>query len=397
MQAFKKGTQKPMKKNLILLSASAMLLASCGGSANNGYVAEPSGGKVVEATVLAEAAKKLSGNLPAKTAIGMKLDSSAKVDGSLSFKTGAELGPLSGKAYKVNLEANMNGNAGLGSFEQSAKGSASASASLKGNLVLPSITGVDPETLSFKVEDKTVNLDASLNAKAYLEEGTVYADLTGLKDGVSKIYDAILPLFGGLIVPGETEIPDVFKKYKLALPDEFVATLGQIPAGLQELAGQVAEFLNGFEALKSEMVSGEAKKLLDGIEFKTYDGGLYGIHVAADLKDIVSFIPAEETEALSVINKVLEKVGASAEALLLFSETEVRSAGFTVKVDVKDLDFASFVEGEAEMPLDKLNLSFEAGEKVEFSYDGAVQIETLADKTGYEELPIDALPDLEEE
>ena len=30
-----------MKKNLILLSAWAMLLAGCGGSANNGYVAEP--------------------------------------------------------------------------------------------------------------------------------------------------------------------------------------------------------------------------------------------------------------------------------------------------------------------------------------------------------------------
>ena len=387
-----------MKKNLILLSASAMLLAGCGGSANNGYVAEPSGGKVVEATVLAEAAKKLSGNLPAKKAIGMKLDGSAKVDGSLSFKTAAELGPLSGKAYKVNLEANVNGNAGLGSFEQSAKGSASASASLKGNLVLPSITGVDPETMSFKVEDKTVNLDASLSAKAYLEEGSVYADLTGLKDGVTKIYNAILPVIGGGIgLAEQPEIPDVFKKYKLALPDQFVATLGQIPASLQELAGQVAEFLNGFEQLKSEAASGEAKKLLEGIEFKTYDGGLYGIHVAADLKDIVSFVPVEETEALSAINKVLEKVGASAEALLLFSETEVRSAGFTVKVDVKDLDFASFAEGEEQMPLDKLNLSFEAGEKVEFSYDSAVQIETLADKTGYEELPIDSLPDIEEE
>ncbi|MBE6126408.1 MAG: hypothetical protein E7182_00245 [Erysipelotrichaceae bacterium] len=389
-----------MKKNLILLSASAMLLAGCGGSANSGYVAEPSGGKVVEATVLAEAAKKLSGNLPAKKAIGMKLDGSGKVDGSLSFRSSAELGPLSGKAYKVNLEANMNGNAGLGSFEQSAKGSASASASLKGNLVLPAITGVDSETMSFKVEDKTVNLDASLNAKAYLEEGTVYADLTGLKDGVTKFYNAILPVIGGGIgLVEQPEIPDVFKKFKLALPEEFVATLGQLPESLQELAGKVAEFLGSFEELKSEAASGEAKKLLEGIEFKTYDGGLFGIHVAADLKDIVSFIPAEQTEALSVINKVLEKVGASAEALLLFSETEVRSAGFTVKVDVKDLDFASFVEGEAQaqMPFDKLNLSFEAGEKIEFSYDNAVQIETLADKTGYEELPTDALPDLDEE
>lgn len=376
-----------MKKNIILLCASAMLLAGCGESGNP-YVAEPSGGKPVEAKVVGEAAKKLAGSLEDKEAIGFELESGLKLDGGLSLKNAVELGPLAGKSFKANLDASAKASAGLVS-SSTVLGSAALSASIKGGITYPEIN-VDPQTMSYKVEDKTVNLDAELGMKAYLEGTEAYLDLREAKEGVTKIYDAVYGLVGGFIgtyIGESASLPDdAFGRYKMGIPAEYFVTIAGLPTMFSSYAEAVAGILSNFDETVAAIEDSTTKKLLESLEFKTYDGGLYGIRAATDLRTIALELPIEDSSVKSIIDSLLTKIDASADFLLVFSETEIRSFGLDFKVNVNDLDFASFGGEEGVDFLDKINLNLEGGVKFNFAFNDAVNIARVTEKEAYEDL-----------
>ena len=364
-----------MNKKIILVCASTMLLASCGGG-NENYLAEPSGGKVTTAKALSAPVGKLSEAMAAKSAIGLDIQASAKFDGSVTMAKMEELGGLSGKTYSAAVElSELKGHVGVGSFTTGLKGDASISGKIKANLLLPQVD-VNPETYSIAVTDKNIKIDAGMSAAAYLQNGSLFVDPTGLEEGVKKVVDALKEFLP--ISLDET----TFRKFKVALPEEFNEVAPAIPACIGGFLGQAASLFTQWDDMKAQLPE-EIRPLLDGIEFKAYDGGVYGLHAAVSMKDILDIIPSEGGESVAMVKTILEKIDMKAEALLLFTESEIRSFAMTVKADVKDLSFAQFVGEDDYMPVDKVSLSLDSGFKAEFSYNDAVKIASPEDPASF--------------
>lgn len=372
-----------MKKNIILLFASSMLLASCGNGGNEDYLAEPSGGKVVEATVLAEPAGKLARGLAEKKAFGIDFKASGSEKASIKLNesdVAKNLG-LSGKTYGGEASETLEGHVGI----KDGKADASLTAGLKADVTVPSvqISGEDEETMSVGFVDKKINIDTSASVKAYVEEGVGYVDLSGVKDAAHKVIDVVKEI-SPEAAPEDSQIDALFGKFKVTLPETLASLIGELPTQLSTLMGMAASFLTNWESF-TKTAPEEYQPILKAIEFKSYDGGVYGLHAAVTLKDLLKMVPSEIPEsALTFINKI----DAKAEALLLFSETEIVSLGAKISANLPETSFSEFLPAEAleNNPLDKISFSGDFGFKLSFSYDDKVTVASVGDKSAYKEM-----------
>jgi|GEM_PF-1890611 hypothetical protein len=391
-----------MKKSLILACASAMLLAGCGAGNSTNYVDEPKGGKEETAENVGAAAKKLSSAMAEKKALGLDINGGASASASVAFKKNEALGGLSGKTY--SYEAGLNDlKASLAlSYGEAFKASASTSANLRLKGTIPTQKIIGGSTLidipQYTMEEKAIDINANLSAEAFIEEGVAYVDYSGSKQGIIDIMKVFVPMEG-------SESSDIPTKIKTALPDQVAGILNELPPYL----GQAMSMIAGFLASTAEAAQGSDASWMDSLKnflsFKSYEGGLYGIKAQANLQNILSTIEGAASTSLPAI---LKSIDANVEALLVFSETELRSFGASFKVSAKDINPSSLGQqlpvdaaGASMAMIDKISLSSEFGFKANFLYDGAVNVKSVANKESYQELPgaqnIPQLPDFFEE
>ena len=367
-----------MKKSILLLS-SVLLLASCGGTSTNpsDYVEEPKNAKAISGKEAAQHAKKLGTSLASQKALGLELTGFYEMSGSFTTVENKELG-LSNKEYKSSAAIkDLKVNAAFAANDSTVSASASASAKVVADV--NALRGqYNQETGEYKIVDSSAKLDAGFDAKAFLDQGSVYYDLTGLKDGVKKATDFAKVLSGqdAISVP-----EDYFVKAKVALPFSITAALTSLPAMAGSYVTQYSDYLSQIDELASTSVEGI--DLSKFIETKEYGDGTYGIVAHADVKDILPLI-ASTAGIPAQAQKALDSITGSAKLFLDFDESEIKSIGLSFEAGIADLDIAAIAGEEAgSLPISKASASLKAGFKVTFAYGSNVKVASVDSPESY--------------
>ena len=351
-----------MKKTVLLLS-SVLLFASCGGVSTNpaDYAQEPGNAKAISGKDAAAHANKLARNIANQTAFGLEM--TGFLDASVSFTTEEN------KEYKSSASiSDLKANAAY--VIDGDKASASASASAK---VVADVNAIRPVTNQWTggttYVDTSAKLDAPFDAKAALQEGTFYYDLTGLADGMKKATEFAKTLTG----MDDLKIPEgYFVKGKVDVPSSFAAT--SIPVTVGSYLAQYSDYLTQLDEMASSSVSGVDYSKF--IETKEYGDGTYGVLIQAGVKDVLPLLTggAEISEDELA---TLDDVSGSGKILIDFDEKEIKSVGLSVDISTSDFDVLAF--GGADLgglPITKLTASIKAGIKISFSYGDKVKVET---------------------
>ena len=266
-----------MKKNILLLIASAALLASCGAGNGEGAAKAP---EWKEAATLAEvkaSAKKAGEAIKAATGISAKLGADLKLSGKAEIPAEAGLG----KALTLNEKFELTGvnlEEKVSFKDNKFAASGSFNANLNAELDMPVIpdmsalyseaaaTGSMPE-INVNVETKKVS--GGLSAKDWIVDGKAYGDASGCYAAIKGIVDA-LPPQAGVTLPFDSA--DDLKVWT-AIPE------GTIPEG-NPLA-MIGEYLLQIDELKEEDVP-------EMIKWGKFSDGNLGAKVAA--KDILPLV-----------------------------------------------------------------------------------------------------------
>ena len=368
-----------MKKSILLLS-SVLLLASCGGTSTNpsDYVEEPKNAKTISGKEAAQHAKKLGTSLSSQKAVGLELTGFYEMSGSFTTVENKELG-LSNKEYKSSASIkDLKVNAAYAATDTAVTASASGSAKVVADV--NAIRGqYNQETGEVKFVDSSAKLDAGFDAKAFLDQGDVYYDLTGVKDGVHKTVDFVKALTGEDDIKGPED--DYFVKAKTTLPLAITASLASLPAMAGSYVTQYSDYLSQIDVMASTSVQGI--DLSKFIETKEYGDGTYGIVAHADVKDVLPLV-ASTAGIPAQVQKALESVTGSAKVVLDFNESEIKSLGVSLEAGIADLDIAAIAGEDAdELPVSKASVSLKAGFKVTFAYGSNVKVASVDNPESY--------------
>ena len=221
-----------MKKNILLLIASASLLASCGAGNGSGAATAP---EYKEAATLAEikaSAKKAGEAVTKATGVSAKFGADLKANATANIPAGL----LSDKALTLKEKVELTG-VNLEEKASFKDGKLSASGSFNANLlaeldmpVMPTEAemsaayskAIAEQTLpTLDVKTETKRIQGGLSAKDWLVDGKLYGDASGCYDALKGIFDAI---------PAEAKVEFPFKsaddlKVFVTLPE------GTIPEG----------------------------------------------------------------------------------------------------------------------------------------------------------------------
>lgn len=298
-----------MKKLLMPLLATTLLLTGCGGGSGE----LPAGGK--EVTASADIAEQL--------AKGAK----STVDG---VENGAELKFTLDGEFKYEVEKQKFNITGLGGeltitaekFLGKKVSELKAAVSIKG---LSANIDVAFDDFSFQTEIKSVNIDA------YLDKGVVYANLSD-----KNLSTAAITLFKKFS-PGAAEMTDEQinaaidellgkeRKAYLALPTDIAST--QIPAfklpDVKLLSPVIEAYL--------KQITDQGITLKDLLTVKTYDDGRIGAKVGFNkdtLNKVIAVVAPDQKDAL----KDFEKCEAS---LVVLTDTSAKLASIELKEAIK--------------------------------------------------------------
>lgn len=336
-----------MKKNILLLVASAALLASCG--SNSAVPAAPTVKEEVKASAVSEAATKaLNKVIEAK---GLTLDFG--VDLEVAGKTtlpGANLG-MTEETVELNEKIALK-DLTVKEVASIKDGKLVASGTLGGavnaELTLPKM----PTEEGGKVTLEKKNLNLKLDAKDYLADDVLYLDGSGLFDAYKQIADIATSY--GARVEGPTKADDM--KVKGALPEGSCASFAGALASLSAYVPQVTGFIEGLAADES-------------VKFAKFSDGSFGVELDA-LKYAV---------AMGVIPTGYDLSGCTAKATITFAE-----AG---KVNA----YAE-LSGKTTIELDGQNVEVEAKGKISLGLAvGDVTVATVSNPDSYTEVPLSGI------
>ena len=200
-----------MKKNILLLIASASLLASCGAGNGSGAATAP---EYKEAATLAEikaSAKKAGEAVTKATGVSAKFGADLKANATATIPAGL----LGDKALTLKEKVELTG-VNLEEKASYKDGKLSASGSLNANLlaeldmpVMPTeeemsaaySKAIEEKTLpTIDIKTETKRIQGGLSAKDWLVDGKLYGDASGCYDALKGIFDAI-PAEAGVEFP----------------------------------------------------------------------------------------------------------------------------------------------------------------------------------------------------
>ena len=373
-----------MKKQILFIAASA-LLVSCGNHSSSSYVSVP---PVASSSVAPEAAAKplnsLASNMGQQNAIGVSLTES--LDLSASFSQAGQSASLSLKVKDAKTSIALNG-LGTGPL----KGSASASGKVSGELsyVTPAVdysTQSSTQAIRHLVTDET-----EIKGNAFIEEGTVYTEVSGLSSSFKETISILPTLFGK---SGDTvDFSKIEGKHKNALDEEALGALTSLPSMLSSGLLTVASEL----AKPAPSSSQSGLNIKDFFTFQDYRNGEHGLLAEIDVTKLIRDLGFGQMKSVDSSAGADERIGAaignvfsaifsgfsgSAKALVIYSNTEIKSVALDVDLGYT-LNTATISPASSEASSPALTASMKFGAKAEFSYGSAVKVLSVTDKDSY--------------
>jgi len=336
-----------MKKNILLLVASAALLASCG--SNSAVPAAPAAKEVVEASAVGEAATAALNKVIAATGLTLDFGIDLEVAGK-TVLPGAALG-MTEETVELNEKIALK-DVTLKEVASIKDGKLVASGTLGGavnaELTLPKM----PTEEGGKVTLEKKNLNLKLDAKDYLADDMLYLDGSGLFDAYKQIAD-IAASYGARI-EGPTKADDM--KVKGALPEGSCASFAGALAALKDYIPTVAGFIQSLAADES-------------VKFAKFSDGSLGVELDA-IKYAV---------AMGVIPAGYDLSGCTAKATITFAE-----AG--------KINAYAELSGKTTVELDGQNVEVEAKGKISLGLAvGDVTVATVSNPDSYTEVPLSGI------
>ena len=355
-----------MKKQLLLLLSSTMMLASCGGSVDP--LKEPETKQNLDRAQMVTHVAKLGENLAKVEAFGV--DTKASFDSKFSFGTpeNKEYG-IPATKYDIAFSlSECKESFAVKKVGDSVALSASASTKYSYDITLPSYSqGEDGKT---KVESKNVKDSGSFGISAYIledEPNQLYADLSGMKDAATKLLSA----FGGSA--STDQLGQIFGKIVVTID----SSITQVLANLPSYAGAAIGTLLGSDAWKEIVSSAKEDKNV----YKEYTDGSYGIVSTLDFKDVydeaASLIPSDQegmSGVTSMLSGLAENLKGQASTLLIFTEDAVKTIGASVSAKLENSTLSGMKD---------VNASVNAEVRADIKSGTDVKVDVVSDKTAY--------------
>lgn len=350
-----------MKKNILLLLASASLLASCGAGNGQGAATAP---EYKEAATLAEvkASAKKAGEAVAK-ATGV----SAKFGADLKANATAEIpaGLLSDKALTLKEKVELTG-VNLEEKASYKDGKVAASGSFNANLLaeldMPAMPTEEEMSAAYSkaiaentmpsldVKTETHKIQGGLSAKDWLVDGKLYGDASGCYDAIKGIFDAI-PEQAGVEFPFKSA--DDLKVF-VTLPE------GTIPEG--NPFEQIGTLFAAIDQLTEESIP-------EFVKLGKFSDGTLGAKVG-----VPSLL-----EAAGVKERIPEGITITGDVVVTFTE----AGAFNVYADAKATIDSKIPAGQDTNVTVKGEASFKASIQLAV---GDVTIDALPDVSKFKEL-----------
>ena len=381
-----------MKKQVFIL-ASALLLASCGGS-NAPAFSEKPGVPVEDIKELKAPLEKLSQSFASTKKIGFEVRATESIDASFRTVANADLG-LKDATYPIKSSGNLSAKAGF-DFEN-VKASASAEGKVSASAKIPSVS-VD-ENYSASVKDTDINVpETSLSAKAYVDDNRIYADISGAKSGIKTILTEAgkSGLFDvSSAVSAIDEIPGKFKSP--AIPEEALSTIKTLPDTIGQYINTYGQLLVSFvDAFSSMSVESGQLDLSKIIKAEKVDND-YRIALDATLNDLAPIFSGLLESYLGegvgeLVSAALKVIDAKVHFSITFNEQALVSVNLSLDASVKNLKLSDVLGAEIGAAVDAIvtdiNLAASFAVGIDFKYGDAVAIEALseADKANFPEL-----------
>ena len=391
-----------MKKQFLLLLASAALLASCGNSGEHSTgLSVPSGDASTSAGVTSSAgasseavSSKEEGSAIAPSEASAKLllaskalEESSSIGLDLTAEAALHLKAVQGKSEKQGIPQDLTNEAtvkveglhsavGFENFGKPESFAQSVSASAK---IIGEYEGdVMPEQGASAPEHRKASLNLDFAAKEYIEEGYSYFDLG---QGLDEI-GAFLQAMGTFPIT----IPP-YSKFKTPLSQE---DYGKVVDLNYLLSGYVASFaLMVSEAAVASVSSGQPA-LNDYFVFEAYSDGRYGVEAEVDVTELVAMIVASIPQTTSdgkpnvigqIIVSILGGLGGKASASAVYSEYGVES----IEADIA-LTYKTEIPESERSAANSIDGSLSLKAKGVFSYGDKVSVEHVENKEEYLEI-----------
>lgn len=361
-----------MKKQFLMLVASSVLLASCGGSSVE-PLKEPETKETINRTQMMTHVAKLGENLTKVEAFGVDVKSS--FDAKLSFATVAnkESG-LTDATYSSSFSISESKESfAIKKVGDAAILSATASSKYSYDINFPSIS--EGEDGKNKVETKSVKDSGSFSVSAYIlenEPNKLYADLSGMKEVATKL---VTSLAGK---QSAAQVEEIFGKVIVTFDEGVSGVLANLPS----YAGLALASILGSDSWKDMVSSAQEDKNV----YKVYTDGSYGITSTLDFKDVFntasSLLPSSEEgvgQVISILSTLGKNLTGNASTLLIFTEDTFKAAGASASAKLEGLP-------EGLLPTDGIKdvkASLNAEVRADFLTGADVKVGTLSDKTGY--------------
>ncbi len=332
-----------MKKNLLLMIASAALLASCGSSSN--VAAAPTLTEKVSAADVSASAKKAAETLGKATGFSIVGAADVSIDAKVT------LPDESGNAKTLNEKASLS-NLTLKESAAITDGKFAASGELSGKLSATlDVPAYDSKASSVAISSKS--LDADFSAKDYLADDKVYLDGSGLYDAYSKVKEVAASVGAEFQGPASADDMKVFMSLQPG-------------------------FCRSFGTLFSQQISLYSTKLIamiqsygDSDNLGKFSDGSYGFVV--DIQDIAN----------SAAGTSVDLGGATGKITVTFTEAGKFNVygEFAGKVS-KDLNQTGTQKVSADV-----NAKFSLGLEV-----ADVTVEKVSDPSSYKEMQLPSVP-----
>ena len=388
-----------MKKQFLLLLASAALLASCGNSgASTTSLSVSSGDASTSAGASSEAvsaSSKEEGSAIAPSEASTKLllasralGESSSIGLDLTADADFHLKAVQGKSEKHGLPQDMTNEVsvkveGLHSvvgFENFGKPESFAQSTSASAKIIGEYEGdVLPEQGASAAVHRKSSLNLDYAAKEYIEAGYVYFDLS---KGLDEI-GAFLQSMGNYPIT----IPP-FSKFKQQLSQE---DYGKAVGLNLLLSSGVANFGSMVAQAAVTSVTSGMPALSDYFVFEAYSDGRYGVEAEIDVTELVAMIAASFPQTApdgrpnplaQTIISVLGGLGGKASASAIYSESGVES----IEADIA-LTFKTEVPESEGSPAGNFDGSLSLKAKGVLSYGDKVSVEHVENKEEYFEIP----------
>ena len=330
-----KGPMKTMKKNILLLVASAAMLASCGAGSPVATAPTDKGVATPEQTeaVLKKATESLANVDGAAIELGVDASVKASVPGALL-----------GLEKDLTESLSLNGislKAAAGVKDGKLVEAASLSGGFSAGLDLPK---AGEEAISIEHKD----ISANLSAKEYIADDKVYLDGTGLFDAVQKV----------------AEIASIFGADTRGLPEKAEDMKGYITLE-NGICAQAATLFTQYVPMLPTLIT---SIIPEGVELHSFSDGSIG--VSFNIEEVLELVGAYTEQIPAAVIEVLNELDGK------FVVTIAESGALAAYAEVK---------GTAELPIMQgVNVSIEVNAKASASIKfGKVNVETVSDPDSY--------------